>query len=453
MGMVAVKLDANAGEYGAAVPAGIPQGRLWREFVQYLRQRHVPERNIPFVVRWVGRCLRYSGTGNGVVASGSMGVARLQWAVSDENKHRFLEHLASREDLLPWQVQQAATALRDFRWFLSSINDEEAKQEVITSLWGRDEILQQVRRELRLRHYALRTEETYLEWTRRYLSFHQDRGPLEVGGAGVRAFLEDLALEGRVTASTQNQALNALVFLYREVLHCDFGHLGNVPRAKRSSHLPVALSVSEVRLVLGGLTGAQRLMAELLYGTGMRLMECLRLRVKDLDFEHRQIMVRQGKGGKDRVVPLPQSCTESLHRQLEWARHLYQQDVAEGVADVYLPNALATKYPSASRDWAWQWVFPSSRLSSDPRSGRMRRHHVEESNLQKAVRAAAKRAGITKRVTCHTLRHSFATHLLEAGYDIRTVQELLGHQDVRTTMIYTHVLGCNGLAVRSPLDA
>jgi integron integrase len=273
-----------------------------------------------------------------------------------------------------------------------------------------------------------------------------------LGAAAVREFLEHLALEREVAASTQNQARNALQFLYREVLAAPLGPLGEVAPAQRPARLPVVLTRDEVRLVLEALPPTHRLMASLLYGSGLRLMECLRLRVKDVDFGLRQIVVRDGKGAKDRVTPLPGSAAEPLTRHLARVRELHCRDLAAGLGAVYLPEALAAKYVSAPREWAWQWVFPSRSLAPDPRSGVVRRHHVHENSLQKAVKEAAQRAGVTKPVKCHAFRHSFATHLLEDGYDIRTVQELRGHKDVSTTMIYTPVLTRGGHAVRSPLD-
>jgi len=272
-------------------------------------------------------------------------------------------------------------------------------------------------------------------------------------GAGqVKAFLQALAVVGRVAASTQNQALNALVFFYDQVLEQPLGELGAFARAKRPQRLPVVLSRDEVMRLLTGLHGMHATMGALLYGTGMRLMECVRLRVKDVDFGYGQIVVRDGKGQKDRVVPLPVRLVEPLRAHLEKMRGLHRDDLVLGAGAVFLPDALARKYPNAAREWGWQYVFPASRLAADPRDGTVRRHHLHETSLQKAVRAATRAAGIEKPVSCHALRHSFATHMLEGGYDIRTVQELLGHSDVKTTMIYTHVLNRGGLGVVSPLD-
>jgi len=312
-------------------------------------------------------------------------------------------------------------------------------------------LLDQVRDVLRLKHYALRTEEAYVDWIRRFILFHHKRHPREMGAAEITAFLTHLAVVDNVAASTQNQALAALLFLYREVLQQDIGPVEPV-RAKKPQRLPVVLTREEVRQVLNQMQGTHQLMAKLLYGTGMRLMECVRLRVKDVDFARREILVRDGKGEKDRVTMLPESIIPALQAHLERVRQLHQRDLADGYGAVYLPYALERKYPNAAREWGWQYVFPASRISADPRTGAKRRHHTDESGLQKAVRAAAKAAGIVKPVGPHTFRHSFATHLLESGQDIRTVQELLGHADVKTTMIYTHVLNRGPLGVRSPLD-
>jgi len=305
----------------------------------------------------------------------------------------------------------------------------------------------------RTRGLAFRTEQSYSAWTCRFMLFFEGRAPRTMGPTEVGAFLQHLAVDRNVAASTQNQALNALVFLYGRVLNQPLGELDAFPRAKRPKRLPTVLSVDEVRALLKGLSGVHGLIAGLLYGTGMRLMECLRLRVQDIEFDRRQIMVRRGKGNKDRVAPLPLTLIEPLRGHLIAVKRLHDADLAGGFGCVGLPDALAVKYPNAPKEWRWQYVFPSGRVSLDPRSGETRRHHLHETAVQKAVRGAARRAGIARAVGCHTLRHSFAHHLLERGQDIRTVQELLGHSDVSTTMIYTHVLNRGGLGVVSPLDA
>lgn len=314
-------------------------------------------------------------------------------------------------------------------------------------------IIERLTSVVRQRGYSIRTEEAYCSWSKRFISFIGNRDPSTVGVPEVVSFLEWLASKGNVAASTQNQALNALVFLYGQVLGQPLGDMGTFQRAKRPTRLPVVLSRLEVSRLLEQLNGTYHLMASLLYGTGIRLMECLRLRVKDLDFQYRQIVVREGKGQKDRVVPLPDKLVDMLQKHLEHVKKLHEQDLLNGFGEVYLPFALAEKYPNAPKEWGWQYVFPSGKVSADPRSGKIRRHHLHENNLQKAVKQAATAARLTKQVNCHALRHSFATHLLESGYDIRTVQELLGHSDVSTTMIYTHVLNRGGKGVKSPLDA
>jgi len=313
-------------------------------------------------------------------------------------------------------------------------------------------LLDEVRAILRFKHYSLRTEEAYVDWIRRFILFHGKRHPREMGAEEVRAFLTDLATVRNVAAATQNQALSAILFLYQQVIKQDLGWIEGVERAKKPQRLPVVLSREEARKVLAAVPEDYRLMAEILYGSGLRLMECLRLRVKDLDFGCQQITVRDGKGQKDRVTMLPASLAPALQGHLERVRELHRTDLAEGFGRVWLPNALERKYPQAPAEWGWQWVFPAERISSDPRTGAKRRHHVHEKNLQNAVKTATRIVDLAKPASPHSFRHSFATHLLEAGYDIRTVQELLGHKDVSTTMIYTHVLNRPGLAVRSPLD-
>jgi len=313
-------------------------------------------------------------------------------------------------------------------------------------------LLDQVRDVLRLKHYSYRTEQSYVDWITRYILFHDKRHPKDMGVPEIEAFLTHLAVEGHVAASTQNQALSALLFLYHEVLRVALPDTIDAIRAKKPARLPVVLTRAEVQQVIAGMSGMYQLMAKLLYGSGLRLMECVRLRVKDIDFERREISVRDAKGGHERVTMLPTSLVAPLQEHLKRVKLVHDQDLAAGYGQVYLPYALDRKYPNASREWAWQSVFPSDRLSTDPRSDLTRRHHIDESNLQRAVKDAVRLAKIAKPASCHTFRHSFATHLLESGYDIRTVQELLGHKDVKTTMIYTHVLNRGGLAVRSPLD-
>jgi integron integrase len=314
-------------------------------------------------------------------------------------------------------------------------------------------LIEQVRYALRRKHYSLRTEYTYVHWIRRFIYFSGKRHPSELGANEVTKFLNHLATERHVAAATQNQALSALLFLYKETLRADLPWLNGLERAKRPVRIPVVLTHAEAQALLSHLTAVKWLMASLLYGSGLRLRECLQLRVKDIDFAYRQIVIRRGKGAKDRVTMLPEAAVQPLQVHLGRVRDIHRTDLSEGYGEAWLPDALSVKYPRVGFEWGWQFVFPSKNRSIDPHSGAMRRHHVYPETLHNAVKQAAHNAGICKPVSCHTLRHSFATHLLQAGYDIRTVQELLGHSDVSTTMIYTHVMNKGGRAVRSPLDA
>ena len=313
-------------------------------------------------------------------------------------------------------------------------------------------LLDQVRQAIRTRHYSYRTEKAYVHWIKRLIFFHNKRHPAEMGEGEIGRFLSSLATDSHVSASTQNQALNALLFLYREILKKDIGYVDGVVRAKRPHRLPVVLTRQEVRTILGFLDGSDWLMAMLLYGAGLRLMECLRLRVKDIDFTTNQIVVRAGKGDKDRHTMLPAAVKEPLAKHLDLIKRQHQRDLERGLGRVALPNALERKYPNAGKEWGWQWVFPATSHYTDKVTGERRRHHLHESVLQKAVKEAVRKSGVPKPASPHSLRHSFATHLLEDGYDIRTVQELLGHRDVTTTMVYTHVLNRGGKGVFSPAD-
>jgi integron integrase len=312
-------------------------------------------------------------------------------------------------------------------------------------------LLDQLQEVMRLKHYSLKTEKSYVHWVRRFILFHKKRHPQEMGAAEVQAFLNYLAVDQRVSASTQNQALNALVFLYKHVQKKELGTIDAI-RARRSKYLLVVLTRKETQKILSLLSETQHLMVSLLYGSGLRLMECHRLRVKDIDFTAKHIIVRDGKGFKDRVTILPESVIPELKRHLIRVKSLHNHFLKRGYGEVELPYALSKKYPNAKYEWGWQYVFPAKNISTDPLSGARRRHHLHESVLQRAVKRAVRLSGITKHVGCHTFRHCFATHLLESGVDIRTVQELLGHSDVRTTMIYTHVMQKPGIGVRSPLD-
>ncbi|MBM4029082.1 MAG: integron integrase [Planctomycetes bacterium] len=313
-------------------------------------------------------------------------------------------------------------------------------------------LIDQLREALRSRHYSPRTEQTYCHWVKRYIFFHKVRHPGEMAEPEINGFLTYLAVKEKVSASTQNQALSALLFLYRHVLGREVGDLGEVIRARKPKRLPVVMTREEVKAVLANLSGDKGLMASLMYGAGLRLMECLRLRVQDIDCSRNEILVRDGKGAKDRITMLPASLKVPLQEHFKTVKAIHERDLADGWGRVLLPDALDRKYPNAPKDWRWQWVFPQENRWKNPKTGEEGRHHVDESLVQKSVRQAVTAAGLTKRASCHTFRHSFATHLLEGGYDIRTVQELLGHSDVKTTMIYTHVLNRGPSGVRSPMD-
>lgn len=395
---------------------------------------------------------------------------------SPEFVDKFLRGLAQSPKVQPWQVAQADEALRLFyqkylgcgwaQTWVGWIPGEEPvgkdgqgamplpderplRGQEAESLEG---LLERLRAEIRLRQYSRRTEKSYLDWARRFFAFHQGQDPAALGGAEVKSYLEYLVMRRNVAASTQNQALNALVFLYGQVLQQPLGEIGEFLRAKKPKRLPTVLTREEVERLFMHLQGVAKIMAGMLYGSGLRVMECVRLRVKDVDLERRQLTVREGKGRKDRLTVLPERFLPQLRAHLESVRELHIRDLHHGYGEVFMEQGLARKYPRAGREWAWQYVFPAGQLAKDPRAEAVRRHHLHESALQKAIKQASRQAGIAKQVSCHTLRHSFATHLLESGSDIRTVQELLGHSDVSTTMIYTHVLNRPGLAVRSPMD-
>jgi integron integrase len=325
-------------------------------------------------------------------------------------------------------------------------------QHKVVTLPDPPKLLTRVRDKIRLKHYSIRTEHAYVDWIKRFIWFHGTRHPTDLGPAEVEAFLTDLAVARGVAASTQNQAKSALLFLYKEILGVELPWLEHIDKAKAPARLPVVLTRDETARALEKLRDVHALIGRLLYGTGMRVMEGMRLRVKDVDFARREIIVRDGKGHKDRVTVLPRAIESPLREQLAHARNLHQRDLAAGFGNVWLPYALARKYPQADREWVWQYLFPAAERSRDPRTGVVRRHHLSDQAFQRAMRQAVREAGLTKPATPHTLRHSFATHLPESGYDIRTVQELLGHADVSTTMIYTHVLNRGGRGVVSPLD-
>jgi len=313
-------------------------------------------------------------------------------------------------------------------------------------------LFDEVRSVARMRHLSIRTEQAYLQWIRRFILFHKKKHPLDMGENEIRKFISYLAVERNITASTQTVALSALLFLYRDVLKQELPYISNIERARKPKRLPVVLTRDETKRILAALDGTNRLIAGLLYGSGLRLMECLRLRIKDVDFTYKQITVRDGKGEKDRVTMLPAKLKQPLMRHIQRVKLLHDDDLAAGYGEVFLPYALARKYPNAPKQWGWQYMFPAAHRSIDPRSEKQQKHHLSESTVQKAVEDAIRKSRVSKNASCHTFRHSFATHLLESGHDIRTVQELLGHKDVRTTMIYTHVLNRGGRGVPSPMD-
>jgi integron integrase len=317
---------------------------------------------------------------------------------------------------------------------------------------AKPKLLDQLREALRARHYSRRTEQVYCSWVKRFIFFHNVRHPEEMAETEINAFLTHLTVKEKVSASTQNQALSALLFLYRNVIGREVGDLGEVIRARKPKRLPVVMTRDEVKAVLANLTGDKRLMATIMYGAGLRLMECLRLRVQEIDFSRNEILVRDGKGAKDRVTMLPESVKTSLQQNLKRVKRIHERDLAEGWGRVKMPMALDRKYPNAPREWRWQWVLPQENRWRNAKTGKQGRHHAHESLIQKAVAGEVRKAALAKRATCHTFRHSFATSLLERGYDIRTIQELLGHKDVKTTMIYTHVLNQGGKGVKSPAD-
>lgn len=445
------------------------RGSRWQQYIRLLSLREVPEKAHRYYVKHVEDLIRESG---------QTPLLNLRREVVEA----FLRRRADNQRLEDWQVRQCVDAIRllledlahapvadEIDWDAwrygsqrldadhTTLARDQSVAEAVTRAARKSGIpdqrpaLEQLVIEIRARHYSIRTEKTYLNWVVRFFAFCKSAQADTKGAGQVQLFLQHLAIERKVSPSTQNQALNALVFLFNHVFRTPLENL-EFPRARRPKRLPVVLTCTEVGDLLGAMSGLYELMAGLMYGTGMRLMECVRLRVMDADFGNRQIMIRDGKGKKDRVVPLPNRYSETLKVHIEQRRQLHRQDLAQGHGETYLPTALARKFPKASEEWIWQYVFASSRLSKDPRSGALRRHHIHETSLQKAIGAAARLAKINKRVNSHALRHSFATHLLESGYDIRTVQELLGHADVSTTMIYTHVLNRPGVTVVSPVD-
>lgn len=408
-----------------------------QHFKSYLLSMHITgPKAVDFYLHWVTRFYRFLNKQPGD-------------AVTQQEMESYLKHLSkSRES---WQVDQAAKAISLYQFF---INRKEVGngEKTIDSRDQWKKAADDMRKMLRLMHRSNRTEKTYLGWVRRFYRFLDGQSPHGLNSAHVKAFLTHLAAEQNVSASTQNQAFNAILFLFRHTLDKDIEDISDVVRAKRTRRLPVVLTRSEITRLFGNMHGINKLMALLIYGCGLRLQECLQLRIKDVDLEREALTVRSGKGDKDRETVLPSSLKNDLKAHLKEVRAIYDADRASESPGVMLPGALERKYPNAGKEWTWFWLLPSRTNSSDPKTGILRRHHIYRGNLQKAVKAAGKRAEIPKRITVHTLRHSFATHLLEKGYDIRTIQDLLGHTDLRTTMIYTHVVSKNRHGVVSPLD-
>lgn len=418
------------------------------EFQQYLLSRKlVPEKNAPYYAYWVSRYLAFSN--------------RLENMDKAEMLQRFLDDLQSRQHMSDWQVQQAKEAVQLYtNHFLGGMTAAAAAAttggNISSDTFNPDGVMAKMREAIRIKHYSYSTERTYLDWVKRFFEYTikvKGGSIREIPGvAEIRDFLSYLAVSRNVSASTQNQAFNALLFLFRSVLNIEIGDLNSTVRAKRGPKLPVVLTVEEVRLAFSFMEGTPLLMTQLLYGAGLRLMELFRLRVKDIDFGAGLILVRAAKGDKDRSTILPVGIREALRQHLNEVKALHERDIAAGFGEAYLPDALARKYPNAAREWKWQYVFPSAKLCVDPRSGKVRRNHLSEKSIQNTVATAVRKAGIAKHVTVHTLRHSFATHLLMNGVNIREIQELLGHKNVETTMIYTHVMRDMANAPRSPLD-
>jgi len=406
-------------------------------FEQFLiNKERIQEKYVPYYVKWVSDCYRYHNLPESE-------------PLTNEQHTQFLKRLADNAE--DWQVRQAERAVRLYDYFLlQKIKNETGSVSGQAEDWIIVE--ERTREALRLRHRSLSTEKTYLLWIRQFRGFLKDQQPFTLEGKDIQAFLSYLAVEKKVSASTQNQALNAIVFLYRHVLEKDIEGEINSVRARQTRRLPVVLTQREIDSIFREMTGVNLLMAQLIYGCGLRIQECLRLRIKDIDFERGLVIVRAGKGDKDRRTMLPESLTDKLYEHINAIRAVHEEDRKNEIPGVQLPGALERKYPNAGKEWPWFWLFPAQTISIDPLSRIMRRHHIHPSALQKAFRLAVGKASIAKQVSIHTLRHSFATHLLEKGHDIRTIQELLGHANLQTTMIYTHVARKNILGVRSPLD-
>ncbi|MEW6602051.1 MAG: integron integrase [Nitrospirota bacterium] len=406
-------------------------------FKQFLSSKErIQDKYLPYYLRWVRECYRFLDLSESN-------------AITNEQKTTFLKHLSKKHE--DWQINQADNALRLYGYFLSRTSGNETLGDPATSGdWK--QIEEKTKEAIRLRHRSYSTEKTYITWLRQFSSFVNGRNSRDLDGKALQDFLSYLAVEKKVSPSTQNQALNAIIFVYRHVLDKDIENEINAVRARRKPRLPVVLTVKEVEKAFNEMSGLYLLMAKLIYGCGLRLLECLSLRIKDVDIEQGLVIVRAGKGDKDRRTVLPDSLKDDLVHHITSVRELFEEDRKEGTSGVYLPGALERKYPNAGKEWGWFWMFPAKNLSIDPRTRIVRRHHTHPAALQRAFKNAALKAGLTKQASIHTLRHSFATHLLEHGYDLRTIQELLGHSNLQTTMIYTHVASRNVLRVKSPLD-
>jgi integron integrase len=408
-----------------------------KRFKDFLLRKHIiPEKKMPYYISWISQCYAFCEKDVGD-------------NISADDMDRFLKNITRhRED---WQIKQAKEAVDLYRFFLRKHSRESACTEMESNDQWKS-VVEEMIKILRLKHRSMSTEKTYIVWLRAFYRFLNGASPYEIDDSHLKDFLTYLAVERHVAQATQNQAFNAILFLYRHVLDKDIENLHEALRAPPKRRLPVVMTKQEVFNLFDNLNGTNLLMAQTCYGCGLRLRECINLRVKDIDFEQCHLTVRSGKGDKDRQTVFPESLKNNFRGHLEKVRELYEKDRTDDINGVYLPNALERKYINAGKEWIWQWVFPSKSLSVDPRTKKIRRHHVHPNTLQKQIKKAAVGAGLTKRVTVHTLRHSFATHLLEKGYDIRTIQELLGHSSVQTTMIYTHVASKNKLGVKSPLD-
>ncbi|MEW6376703.1 MAG: integron integrase [Thermodesulfobacteriota bacterium] len=424
------------------------KNEVLRDFEAFILELgNIPEDKIKFYLHWVRRFLKSCHY-------------QLE-NITTESVSRYLDSLDADEKIADWQVKQAADAVILYveKYLKKSLQQVTplAKDPRETSVDPKASVqwkqtLEEAKNVIRLRHFSLSTEKTYLGWIARFKTFLKDRDPHSLESNDMKKYLTHLALHGRVSASTQNQAFNALLFLYRHILQKEVDDLTSVARAKRKVILPTVLSRDEVKKLLSFLDGPHLLMAQLMYGCGLRLMECLRLRIKDVDFENDLLMVHSGKGEKDRALMIPRKIREELARHVASVKEIHDQDVKMGYGEVSLPDALEKKYPNAPKEWGWQWLFPAEKLSVDPRTGKVMRWHIHPSAIQRAVKDAVMKASLPKMASCHTLRHSFATHLLEAGHNIRTIQELLGHKHVNTTMIYTHVIRKKPSEIRSPLD-